>query len=921
MRTLLLFLTITLFSSLSFGQDCNPVAITGGNGQITVTGLTGAPIIGIQVFNSSWASVFNESYTNQPGTVNVPLSAGQYFVTVRFYTANWASICEKTSSATVTSGPPPSADTCGATFLKTFGGLAGNDEAFNIVKSSDGGYITVGQSAVSGNTNNDGLVMKFDSKGSLLWSKTLGGAQEDFLANAVATPDGGCLAAGTTNSNGPASFVGDAWLVRLDGSGNVLWQKKYFVSGSPGDITGIIQTSDGGFAFTGSFPFTPGLSDWMVVKIDINGNILWQRKLGTSNSDGGNSIVEDNHGGAGLVVCGIVLSGSWYDAVISKLDLTTGSLLWTKAWDFDSKANWPGPIFKVADGFVMNARSATGYGIENSKPAILKTDFSGNLMWIKEYTIGSSVKESRVTPLPDGSFMMSQGELPRDATTDIHLMRIDANGNVMWSKKYTRPGTQWFYGLMTDGNSVVGAGLATTGSYSDLMLGRTDFNGKLGTCTPENVTVNSRNCVVTNLNFTWPTNVALNLGVANTVYTAASTSPVENVLCSDGCPTVTVGNATVNENAGNAVVQVCIGAPAASTLVYNYITSNGSATAGADYTGGPGTVTILAGQTCGTISIPITNDTDIESAETFTVTVGGVSGTVTINDDDQALSNCAGVTITPGSNQITVTGVTAPVATVQVFNSNWVTVFNQTYNNAPGTVVVNIGPGNYLVKVTFYTSGWSYVCDKSENVTVVNNCPPNTICISNFCPTQTVDLYDAYNIPNLPAGTVVSWHTGTPATDANRMTEQQARNVSVAGTYYAAINISGGNCYSATITVNVTIVPCNPTTAPVTTSTLTEKNNIVQLKSADQPSTRSIMAFPNPFTRSLRVIIDSEKQDRVTITLMDVQGKELRQMPVTLSPGSNAVLLEGLDRYPSGSYFLKISSASGVKTLKVVRQQ
>jgi hypothetical protein len=912
MKSVFLFLSISLYSALAFGQDCNAVSINGGNGQINVSGLTGAPNIVVQVFNSSWASVFNQTYTNSPGNVSVsPLSAGTYYANVRFYNSSWALLCEKSSNATVTSGSPAPVDSCGATFQKTFGLAAGNDEAGTLAKASDGGYLIAGYTAASGTTNYDGLIMKLDSKGSLLWSKVLGGAQNELFAYVISTGDGGGLAAGQTNSTGYGTYSGDTWLVRFDASGDVIWQKRYFLSGNPGNVHAIIQTSDGGFALTGTFPFTPGVSDWGIVKLDANGNIQWQKKLGSGSSDSGTGIVEDNHGGAGLVVSGVVYSGTWYDAIISKLDLTTGNLLWTKSYDFDSRANWTGTLQKVADGIILNTVNADGYGSENAKPGIMKIDFSGNLMWVKDYTI-ANCREGRSIVLPDGGFMMVQSELPHDAASDIYLMRIDAAGAIMWTKKYPRAGAEWLNGIIADGNLIAGAGLATVGSYNDVLVARTDLNGKFGSCPSQNVTGTSRNCVVTNLNFSWPTNTTLTLTAANTAYTVNSTGLVENVLCSDGCPNITIGNVTVSENAGNASVQVCLAAPVANTLVYNYTTANGTATSGSDYTGGAGTVTILAGQTCGTISIPITNDATEESAENFTVSIGSVTGIVTINDDDQALNTCSSVTITPGSNVITVTGVTAPVATVQVFNSSWTSVFNQTYTNSPGTVTVNIGPGTYLVKVTFYTSSWGYVCDKSENVTVVNNCPAGTICVSNTCPSQTVNLNTAYSIPNLPAGTTVSWHTGTPATDANRMTDQQAQNVSVSGTYYAAINISGAGCYSATIAVNVTIVPC---------SSPAMETRMVQVASEGQPSARKITAFPNPFTSSVRVIIDSEKKERATLVLMDVQGRQLKQLPVQLQPGSNSVLLDGLDKFTQGNYFLKINSGGEVKTLKVVRQQ
>ena len=910
MKSLILLLSLNFFSSFIFGQvNCTSVSATGGNGQITVSGLNGAPIAGIQVFNSSWASVFNQTYTSPANSITVsPIAAGQYFVNVRLYNSNWTTICEKGINVTVNENAPP-VDTCGPTFQRTYGTLPGEEYAVDLAKSSDGGYIAAGKAAVNGTTNFDGLLMKFNSNGSLLWSKTYGGSQYDELFVLTTTTDGGIVAGGMTKSAGNSQ--GDAWVVKTDASGNLVWQKRYTDNTSPGFIYSLVQTSDGGYGIAGTFPNSPGVAEWMVLKTDATGNIQWQKTLGSSSSDDAWGVVEDNHGGAGLVVSGYNYQGT-FNANLAKFDIATGNLLWSKNWDFDGRMNRLGRILKVSDGFVVTGATHDGFASDNSTQVILKTDFNGNIVSIKEFDI-PGCQDGHTTILPDGGYMITQSEISNDPSSDIHLMRIDANNNIMWTKKYPRADLQWLNKLVTDGNYVVGVGFLRSSAFNDVMLVKSDFSGKMGTCSsvPENGT--SRTPAVTNLGSPWVTNTNLNLSVNNTAASVLSSNYSSTILCIDACatPVPTISNVTVSENAGNAVLQVCVSSPATDTLRYVYSTANGTATSGTDFTGGSGMVQINPGETCGVISIPITNDGMAEATENFTVSIGSVSGTVTINDDDQPQINCNNVTITPGNNSIVVGGVSAPVATIQVFNSSWATVFNQTYTNSPGTVNVPIGPGTYLVKVTFYTSNWTYVCDKSENATVINQCPAGTICISNFCPAQTVNLNDAYSIPNLPAGTVVSWHTGTPATDANKMTAAQAQNVSVSGTYYAAINISGANCYSATIPVNVTIVAC-------TSSAVT---NAVQLKNESSPSTRNIMVFPNPFTRSVRVVIDSEKKERGSLILTDVLGRQLKSLPVQLVPGSNTFLMEGLDQFPSGNYFLTIRSANEMKTIKLMRQQ
>ncbi|MFN8491541.1 MAG: Calx-beta domain-containing protein [Caldilineaceae bacterium] len=121
--------------------------------------------------------------------------------------------------------------------------------------------------------------------------------------------------------------------------------------------------------------------------------------------------------------------------------------------------------------------------------------------------------------------------------------------------------------------------------------------------------------------------------------TPTSTSTPTPVL-----PRLTINDMTINENAGNVVFTVSL-APASSQAVsVNYATANGSAVAGSDYTARSGTLTFNAGVTSAQITIPIINDTVVESDETFVVnlsnavnaTIADNQGSGTIKDDDSA---------------------------------------------------------------------------------------------------------------------------------------------------------------------------------------------------------------------------------------------------------------------------------------------
>jgi len=90
---------------------CNNIVASAANGVISVSGLS-APVVTVQIFNNSWTTVYNQTFTNSPGSITVPtLPAGAYHVTVGFYTTSWSSICSKSQDVLVQSAPPPPAET------------------------------------------------------------------------------------------------------------------------------------------------------------------------------------------------------------------------------------------------------------------------------------------------------------------------------------------------------------------------------------------------------------------------------------------------------------------------------------------------------------------------------------------------------------------------------------------------------------------------------------------------------------------------------------------------------------------------------------------------------------------------------------------------------------------------------------------
>src|SRR5690606_34288354 len=147
---------------------------------------------------------------------------------------------------------------------------------------------------------NDYWIVKLDGNGNTQWQKALGGSSGDEAQSIQQTADGGYIVAGLSWSNSGDVIgnhgISDYWVVKLDGNGNIQWQKALGGSGYD-KATSIQQTADGGYIVVGETYSNDGDvtgyhggGDYWVMKLDDSGNIQWQKTLGGSNLDVATSI-------------------------------------------------------------------------------------------------------------------------------------------------------------------------------------------------------------------------------------------------------------------------------------------------------------------------------------------------------------------------------------------------------------------------------------------------------------------------------------------------------------------------------------------------------------------------------------------------------------------------------------------------------
>lgn len=170
-------------------------------------------------------------------------------------------------------------------WIRAYGG-SGLDAAYFVQQTQDGGYVMAGYTESFGSGLSDFYLIKTDLLGDTLWSRTFGGIYNDRAFGAEQTTDGGYIVAGWTQSFGDIS--GDVWLIKTDSLGGILWSRTYESGGSESGRS-IRQTSDGGYIVVGGEYLT---------KTDSLGGALWTRTCGEKLFWGpGNSVQQTSDGG------------------------------------------------------------------------------------------------------------------------------------------------------------------------------------------------------------------------------------------------------------------------------------------------------------------------------------------------------------------------------------------------------------------------------------------------------------------------------------------------------------------------------------------------------------------------------------------------------------------------------------------------
>lgn len=320
------------------------------------------------------------------------------------------------------------------TWARTYGGSRG-DSATAIQPTADGGYIVAGATRSFGDVQGDLWVLKLDGQGTVQWEKTYGGPVWEWANVIRATSDGGYIVAGYTSSFGAGAM--DVWVLKLDGQGNIQWQKTY--GGSQDEEAFDIQTtSDGGYIVVGyTASFGDPDNDLWVLKLDGAGNVQWQKTYGGGREESGSAVQITGDGG--YIVAGSTKSFVDYDgdAWILKLN-SAGDIEWQKVYG-GSLTDSVSAIWPTGDGGYIVAGGAES-GAHYNSVWVANLDSQGNLIWQKIYDGNSVDFAVDLWPTADGGYIVAGNTKSfSDFDGDVWVLKLDASGDIQWQKTYGGP--------------------------------------------------------------------------------------------------------------------------------------------------------------------------------------------------------------------------------------------------------------------------------------------------------------------------------------------------------------------------------------------------------------------------------------------------------------------------------------------------
>jgi len=352
---------------------------------------------------------------------------------------------------------------------RTYGGIK-NDGASMIKQTNDNGFIIVGYTESFGAGNRDIYLIRLDSLLDTIWTKAIGGKEDDYGECIIETNDYGFLIVGSTESYGNGGP--DIFLVKTDSLGDIIWFQTY---GGHRYDRGywVEQTNNEGFIIAGwTESYGAGDLDAWIIKTDPLGKQVWSKTIGGIGYDLAECVlVTDND--EYLITGKITNNGGESDFLLCKLN-SSGDLIWEKTYG-KSFSDWANRVCKLHD----NSYALVGYTETREKGPlelyIVKVDSVGDTIWTRSIYNQISMTGEDVLELSNGSLLV----IADHNTDNSSLLNLSLNGEKNWAKTLEGANAHSFVEKPDGGLVIVGTTYTYGAGWEDIFMYNTNSQGEL----------------------------------------------------------------------------------------------------------------------------------------------------------------------------------------------------------------------------------------------------------------------------------------------------------------------------------------------------------------------------------------------------------------------------------------------------------
>jgi hypothetical protein len=347
------------------------------------------------------------------------------------------------------------------TWQRTYDGPMHNDDWGMDVCNADNGNFYIVGSTPIAGSGYCVYVLKINPYGDTVWTRI---PRTHATGNAIVSiNDGGCVLTGGSN----------LFTIKLDADGNVIWQKTY--GGSSLDCWDIIRTTDGGYIACGEQVNVN--RDGIIFKVDSLGNLQWQKNYPSPFEKSFKSIEQTNDGGyiaVGYVQDYLVDTGR---ALITKID-SVGNVAWEKQYKMirGGEAN---SIKKVNGGYIV--QGITGYTFNpylTAYPYFIRVNSLGDTTFVKTFPDDTLTFIARFNVINPNKYIIGcTFDSIVAQTHDGKFIVTDSLGNVIYKKNFHSLDYMDIYSILPLPNGdILSVGLIDNGTntFEDIYAMRTD---------------------------------------------------------------------------------------------------------------------------------------------------------------------------------------------------------------------------------------------------------------------------------------------------------------------------------------------------------------------------------------------------------------------------------------------------------------